>query len=193
MQRRILFIHWRPKENQYFLIGKEQKMAHIMRKEQTEFSNNDNDSEDFRWHRSELLKDVANATQMYLKIVSLDSDRFSYPYHFHYNAEELFVILSGSALLRTPEGFQEVVQGDVIFFEMGASGAHQMYNHTDAPCQYVDLCTDMGIDVCEYPDSGKINVMGPVGQIHYKNQAVEYLDGEEHVREKWKGQLLEDK
>lgn len=145
--------------------------------------------EDYSWHQSELLKDATNSKQLYVKIVSLGSDRFSYPYHFHYNAEELFVILSGSAMLRTPEGFQEVTQGDVIFFELGATGAHQMYNHTDKPCQYVDLCTDMGLDVCEYPDSGKINVMGPVDQIHYKNLAVGYFDGEENVREKWAGHL----
>ncbi|MBT3320256.1 MAG: cupin domain-containing protein [Clostridia bacterium] len=161
-----------------------------MCKEQKELPINHSGPEDFRWHRSKWLTDSANASQFDVGIVSLDPDRFSYPYHFHYGAEELFVILSGSAILRTPEGFQEVSQGDVIFFETGATGAHQLYNHTDTPCQYVDLYTDMGIDVCEYPDSGKINAIGEnLGQIHFKKQNAGYFEGEENVREKWKGHL----
>ena len=74
---------------------------------------------------------------------------------------------------------------------MGSTGAHQLYNHTEVPCQYMDLCTDMTIDVCEYPDTGKINVWAPnLEQIHLKDQTVGYFEGEENVREKWKGHLI---
>ncbi len=83
-------------------------MAYIMRDEHMEYPTDPNIPIDYRWRQSKRLKDVANAKQMLVKIILLDSNQFSYPYHFHYNAEELFVILSGSALLRTPEGFQEV-------------------------------------------------------------------------------------
>jgi uncharacterized cupin superfamily protein len=163
-----------------------------MRKDEMKMSIAENRPKDFTWHHSDRLMDLADAKQMDYGIVSLDPDKFSYPYHFHHNIEELFVILSGSALLRTPEGIREVTQGDAIFFELGEKGAHQMYNDTDKPCQYLDLSIDRDIDVCEYPDTGKINVYGRgMRQIHYKKQTVGYFDGEENVRSKWDGKLKE--
>jgi len=32
-------------------------------------------------------------------------------------------------------------QGDIIFFETGESGTHQLYNHTSIPCRYLDVKT----------------------------------------------------
>ena len=165
-------------------------MAHIMRKDEMEFTINHDRMEDFSWMRSGRLSELADAKQMDAVLASLSPDKFSYPYHFHYSTEELFVILSGSALLRTPEGIEEVVQGDVIFFEMGESGAHQLYNHTAEPCVYLDLGTNADINLCEYPDTGKINAYGKgVRQIHYKSDTVDYFEGEENVREKWKDKI----
>jgi len=40
------------------------------------------------------------------------------------------------------------------------------------------------MDVCEYPDSGKINVIPPM-EIYEKNTKVGYFKGEENVIEKW--------
>jgi hypothetical protein len=42
----------------------------------------------------------------------------------------------------------------------------------------------MGIDVCEYPDSGKINIL-PSSDIFIKGAQADYFEGEEHVYEKW--------
>ncbi|WP_340003528.1 cupin domain-containing protein [Paenibacillus sp. FSL K6-0276] len=92
---------------------------------------------------------MVGSKHLVFDIRSLDPNKYSFPYHFHRNAEEIFVILAGKAMLRTPEGFKEVSEGDVIFFEIGPDGAHQLYNHTEAPCRYLDLRTNQGIDVCE--------------------------------------------
>ena len=112
--------------------------------------------------------------------------QYSFPYHFHHNAEEIIFILSGEMTMRSPEGFQEVKTGDLIFFEIGESGAHQFYNHTEADCIYFDLRTAMGIDVSEYPDSGKINIL-PAFDIFVKGAQADYFDGEEKVEEQWSG------
>ncbi|OMD38498.1 hypothetical protein BSK49_16355 [Paenibacillus odorifer] len=69
---------------------------------------------------------------------------------------------------------------------MGPEGAHQLYNHSDAPCRYLDLRTNQGIDICEYPDSGKINIL-PYQEIYQADEQADYCKGEEHVREKWNG------
>ena len=77
----------------------------------------------FSWHTSAALSDALGAKQLDLFIRSLDPGKYSYPYHFHRNSEELFVILSGKAKLRTPEGISELGQGDIVFFEQGARGS----------------------------------------------------------------------
>lgn len=146
---------------------------------------------EFAWHTSERLAAMANSKHLQFDIRSLDPGKYSFPYHFHRNAEELFVILEGKATLRTPDGFTEVKEGDIVFFEMGPQGAHQLYNHTEQPCRYLDIRTTFGLDVCEYPDSGKINIL-PYHEIYVTNDQVDYYKGEEAIKEKWKGNGWEE-
>ena len=139
---------------------------------------------EFNWHTSERLAEIAGSKHLRFDVRSLDPGKFSFPYHFHRAAEELFIILSGEATLRLPEGFEKVSQGDILFFEEGPTGAHQLHNHSDAPCVYVDLVTTFGIDVCEYPDSGKISIL-PYREIFETSSKVDYFKGEENVAAKW--------
>jgi uncharacterized cupin superfamily protein len=82
----------------------------------------------------------------------------------------------------------EIVEtGDLIFFETGQTGAHQLYNHTEEPCVYLDIRTFIGFDVCEYPDSNKINLIQSTSdEVFGKNSQLNYFDGEENVQDKWK-------
>lgn len=101
----------------------------------------------------------------------------------------MFVVLSGKATLRTPDNFTEVSEGDIIFFEMGPSGAHQLYNHTEKPCVFLDIRTVLDIDVCEYPDSGKVNIL-PMREIYRTKDKVDYYDGEDKVSAKWPSDII---
>lgn len=139
---------------------------------------------EFSWHTSPNLAELAKSKHLHFDIRSLDPDKYSYPYHFHRNAEEMFVILSGKATLRGPDGFVEISCGDIVFFEMGAEGAHQLYNHTEHPCVFLDIRTNPGLDVCEYPDSGKINIL-PSREIFNAADQVDYYGGEDKVAQKW--------
>ena len=114
----------------------------------------------------------------------LTSGQYSFPYHFHRNAEELVMILTGSMTMRTSEGFTVLNKGDLIFFEMGKTSAHQFYNHESTPCTYLDIKTVREMDVCEYPDSGKINV-SPNSEVFLNESQVDYFYGEENVASKW--------
>lgn len=116
----------------------------------------------------------------------LPAGQFSFPYHFHHNAEEVFVILSGAATLRTPEGLQKVEAGDILFFEIGESGSHQLYNHTTESCIYLDFRTNVGFDVSEYPDSKKVNII-QAKDIFKKGEKAEYHEGEDAIEHVWKG------
>ena len=124
------------------------------------------------------------ATQFSLEPRLLPAKAFSFPYHFHRHAEELFIVLKGTMTLRTPRGFQKLKQGDVVFFEKGPAGAHQLYNHSRQPCVYLDLAIQPGADVVEYPDSGKL-LIAPEGGIYRKDSAVGYFDGEENPWAHW--------
>jgi uncharacterized cupin superfamily protein len=128
---------------------------------------------------------VSESKNFVFDIRQLDPGKFSFPYHFHRNAEELVMILSGELTLRTVSGFQVLNQGQLVFFETGESSAHQFYNHSDSPCTYLDLRTTTGIDISVYPDSGKINIL-PSWELYEKNTSVDYNKGEENVRQIWK-------
>jgi len=66
----------------------------------------------FEWHMSPRLGTLMNSKYLEFYIVLLDSGKFSFPYHFHRASEELFMIISGEATLRSPEGFEKVAIGD---------------------------------------------------------------------------------
>ncbi len=95
------------------------------------------------------------------------------------------MIISGSATLRTPKGLEFVNTGDLIFFEKGETGAHQLYNHTTEHCVYLDIRTYLGFDVAEYPDSDKI-LLAPTFEIYNHNSQVSYFEGEKNIKAKWK-------
>jgi uncharacterized cupin superfamily protein len=167
-------------------------MATIFKSEQREFQEESNKIDGFR-----ILSDISikqkmgKSDNLNFDIRQLNPGQCSAPYHFHNYAEELFMILSGSATLRTPTGLKAVDSGDLIFFEKTETGAHQLYNHTEEPCIYLDVRTFIGYDVCEYPDSNKI-FLAPSYDIFKKDSNVNYFEGEENVKDKWR-QLIESK
>ncbi len=164
-------------------------MPYIYRSSELEFKENRSPLSNFCWQASPRLGKLSGSKYLHFDLKSLAPGKFSYPYHFHRNAEELFLIVEGEATLRSPEGFTPLAQGDMIFFEEGPSGTHQLYNHGDMPCLYLDLCTKANVDVCEYPDSGKINIL-PARDIFEEHSKVSYYTGEEKVRDKWPAEIL---
>lgn len=161
-------------------------MATILKSEQREFKEDANKIDNFR-----ILSDISRLKNgvkpQYLNfdLKQLNQGQYSAPYHFHRYAEELFMIVSGSATLRTPTGLEIVNTGDLIFFEIGETGAHQLYNHTTETCVYLDIRTFIGYDVAEYPDSNKI-FLAPTYEIFNKDSKVNYFEREENIQEKWK-------
>jgi uncharacterized cupin superfamily protein len=160
-------------------------MATIFKKDLIEFKADANKIDNFRlFTASPRLALTASSKNLIFDLRLLNPGQFSFPYHFHRNAEELMMITSGSMTLRTPEGFEVVEKGDIVFIEMGEKGAHQFFNHGSEPCTYLDVRTIYGIDVVEYPDSGKINIL-PAYEVFEKQSKVEYFKGEENIKEKW--------
>lgn len=161
-------------------------MATILKSEQREFQESPNKIDNYRiFTDTSRIKKGVNPENLNFDLRQLNPDQYSAPFHFHRYAEELFLIISGSATLRTPNGLEIVNSGDLIFFEKGETGAHQLYNHTMESCVYLDIRTYFGFDIAEYPDSDKI-LIAPTFEIFNNNSQASYFDGETKIKDKWK-------
>jgi len=161
-------------------------MATILKADQREFQESPNKIDNYRVFTDvSIMKKGLNPENLNFDLRQLNPDQYSTPYHFHRYAEELFMIISGSATLRTPNGLEIVNSGDLIYFEKGKTGAHQLYNHTTETCIYLDIRTYIGYDVAEYPDSNKIFI-APSREIFNKDSQADYFEGEKHIKDKWK-------
>ncbi len=106
----------------------------------------------------------------------------SFPLHAHHVTEEALYVVSGRAKVRTPEGETPIGPGDYVSFPAGGL-AHQLVNDGTEPCVYVGMSAGRGVDVVEYPDSGKVASSVGTGPsrkrfIFRAKDQVEYYDGE---------------
>jgi len=103
------------------------------------------------------------------------------PYHYEYD-EEWVLILTGTPVLRDPDGEHQLEAGDVVCFPVGPAGAHQVFNRGDEPLRIAMLSTKDEPAVAVYPDSDKIGVWpgNPDDNLmlRRKDGAVDYYEGE---------------
>ncbi len=135
------------------------------------------------------LSSVLGTWHLGFHLEILEPHAFSCPYHFHHAEEELFLVLEGQATLRQSGEFRHVGPGDLVFSGLGEKYAHQFYNHTDQPFRFLALSSRAQWDVCEYPDSGKLNVRG-LFKLFELSSAVEYERGETKPRDFWPDEVL---
>ena len=105
-----------------------------------------------------------------------------WPYHTHHANEEWMIVLRGTPTLRTPEGEQELTEGDVICFRRGKDGLHQIRNGTTVPIRVLMLSTLIAPDLVEYPDSGKVGARSVNGDrilLSRPGPVLDYWDGED--------------
>ncbi|HET8751243.1 MAG TPA: cupin domain-containing protein [Gaiellaceae bacterium] len=75
-------------------------------------------------------------------------------WHMHYGAEEMFFVLSGRVLFRTPEGEEELGPGDFVFCPEGRVGLHAYGNPHDEPARVLGISAGGFPDVVAYPEHG---------------------------------------
>ncbi|MBL8512529.1 MAG: cupin domain-containing protein [Betaproteobacteria bacterium] len=79
------------------------------------------------------------------------------PFHSHRAEEEMFLILEGEGELRFGSQTYRIGKHDVIACPTGGpETAHQIINTGSTPLRYLSLSTMADVEVCEYPDSGKV-------------------------------------
>jgi uncharacterized cupin superfamily protein len=105
-----------------------------------------------------------------------------WPYHTHHGNEEWMIVLRGRPTLRTPDGEEQLTEGDVVAFRRGKEGAHQVRNDTEAPIRVLMLSTLLAPDLVEYLDSGKVSAIDAKGERlfrEFRGRDAEYWEGED--------------
>lgn len=102
------------------------------------------------------------------------------PYHYHMRNEEVFYILSGKGLLKSPEGEREVTTGDFIYFPNNENGAHKLTNISQSELLvYADFDIMHDPEIAFYPDSDKVGLFGSGKRMIFPiSKQVGYFDGE---------------
>jgi uncharacterized cupin superfamily protein len=101
---------------------------------------------------------AAGSERLGASVYELPPGESSCPYHYHLANEELLVVLRGRPHLRTPGGWRQLEEGDVVAFLIGERGAHQLLNRTSEPARVLMVSEMRSPEIPVYPDSGKIGV-----------------------------------
>jgi uncharacterized cupin superfamily protein len=88
----------------------------------------------------------------------LPPGKAAYPYHFHLTEDELLILLEGTLSLRTPDGWRELEQGDVVGFPVGEEGAHQVVNRGDSLARFLAISNSGAPEAVVQPDADKIGI-----------------------------------
>ena len=82
--------------------------------------------------------------------------------------------------MKTPQGEKPVRAGDLLFFPHNEHGAHKLTNTSETEnLVYMDMDVIHDVDVCVYPDSGKLGVWGlGVNRVYPHGAEVDYYHGE---------------
>jgi uncharacterized cupin superfamily protein len=83
------------------------------------------------------LSRQAGSERLGLSLWELPAGEAAYPFHHHLTEEELVVVLEGAPSLRTPEGWRELVEGEVVAF---TAGKITLVSSTTRPHPVVTLC-----------------------------------------------------
>lgn len=99
------------------------------------------------------------ATRLGARYVEIPPGKKGWPYHCHLANDEMFVILSGSGILRYGEEEFPLAAGDVAVCPAGGTEtAHQLIAGPDEALRYLAISSMHDPDIVEYPDSGKMAV-----------------------------------
>jgi uncharacterized cupin superfamily protein len=137
----------------------------------------------FRARRARVGQQVG-AERLGASLWEVPAGGAAYPYHLHLGEEELVVVLAGRPSLRSPEGWRELDEGEVVSFPRGEAGAHQLVNRTAETVRFLAISTNGEPDIVLYPDSGKVAAAertpsgGGFRKLFRLEDEVDYYDGE---------------
>jgi uncharacterized cupin superfamily protein len=132
-------------------------------------------------------KELGSTGKLSCGLYELAVGKKSFPFHMHYQTEEALYVISGTGKVRSSDGLHAIGPGDWVGFPPGTA-AHQLINDGTEPLVYIGMSANPGgIDIVEYPDSGKVasSIVLPEGRkrfIFKRDTEVAYFDGEKDAQ-----------
>jgi uncharacterized cupin superfamily protein len=123
------------------------------------------------------------ARKLGYNLTELPPGKSQCPFHAHRMEEEMFLILEGTGELRFGDQRYPIRRHDVIACPTGGPEvAHQIVNTGSTTMRYLSLSCMSDVEVCEYPDSGKVGVYtdepAALRKLFRAESAVPYYDRE---------------
>ncbi len=151
-----------------------------------EMSNGDN----FLVRRARMAPQLG-LTGLGCSIEVIPPGKRAFPFHRHHVMDELFYVVSGTGEYRFGNERYPVKTGDLIGAPAGTE-AHQLINtgKDDLRCLAISG-VGTGVDVVDYPDSGKIGVGAGIKNADFRTatyagmgrmQKADYWDGEDGTK-----------
>ena len=127
-----------------------------------------------------MIGQAAGAALTGFSLYELEPGQTAWAYHYELNREEWVIVVSGEVVVRTPEGDQSLVAGDVACFSPGEAGAHQVRNDSHQPARFAMPSSWAGDGyVAVRPDSNTALIVGPgFRQIVSLDESLDYWDRE---------------
>jgi uncharacterized cupin superfamily protein len=139
---------------------------------------------DLRW--GEIASRIG-ARKLGYNLTVIAPGKLACPLHNHRMLEEMFFILEGTGELRLGDARYPLRAGDIVACPPGGpETAHQIINTGEVELRFLAVSTRGAADICEYPDSGKYQIVEPTLEpekppfrvIGRYDAAVDYWDGE---------------
>jgi uncharacterized cupin superfamily protein len=100
----------------------------------------------------------------------------------------MIIVLSGRPHLRTPEGWRQLEPGEVVAFQRGPAGAHQVENRGDEEARFLMLSEMNAPEAIVYPDSDKVGVLSrPPGSAGDEDKLAAWFRLDDQV-DYWEGE-----
>ena len=106
-----------------------------------------------------LLGKMLSTKGIGINVTAVPAQSAAFPKHYHYVADEMFIILSGTGTLHYGDADYPVKPNDVIYIQGGLGIPFQIDNTSDSELRYLALSSMEQADVFHYPESGKFGVM----------------------------------
>ena len=123
--------------------------------------------------------DLAKRWPFDLELNRVPAGKSNFPFHAHSAQWEMYLIVSGKAVVRHKDGETDVVEGDVFIFR--PDEPHQITNSGDSDLLYYVVADNPIGESGQYPDSNKwkVNKTSPADRVVIKGNETDYFDGEE--------------
>lgn len=138
-----------------------------------------NEHEGYEYFKKIILSGE-NGDKCNVSVYEIPPGKSAYPFHYHYQSIEVFYIIRGEGVLRTPDGQTNVTGGDILAFPANEEGAHKLTNASETETLvYIDFDTYHSPELSFMPDSNKTVVYGRgLHKVIQNDAKVSYYDGE---------------